>query len=58
MRSLSLIVLVVSGVGAMALAGCSSCSPQETTTKKAPPPVTCGPGTVAQGSTCVGKSGR
>lgn len=58
MRSLSLIVLVATGVGAMALAGCSSCSPDTSTTKKTPPPVTCGQGTVAQGSTCVGKTGK
>ncbi len=55
MRSLSLIVLVVSAVGAMALAGCSSCNPPPEASKT-PPPVTCGPGTVAQGSTCVGKT--
>lgn len=54
MRSLSLIAVAAVSFGALALSGCSSCSPQEETTKKAPPPVTCGPGTVAQGSQCVG----
>lgn len=56
MKSLSLIVLVATAVGASALAGCSSCTPPEET-KKAATPVTCGQGTVAQGSTCVGRTG-
>lgn len=57
MKSLSLIGLAVVSLGAVALAGCSSCSPEETA-KKAPPPVTCGRGTVAQGSQCVGEVNR
>lgn len=58
MKSLSLIGLAVVSLGAVALAGCSSCGSQEEAKKKAPPPVTCGPGTVAQGSQCVGQVNR
>jgi hypothetical protein len=55
MKSLSLIAVAVISLGALALSGCSSCSPQPTTTQQAaPPPLTCGPGTVAQGNQCVG----
>lgn len=56
MRSLSLIVVAAISFGALALSGCSSCMPpaEDTTKTKAPPPVTCGPGTVAQGTQCVG----
>lgn len=53
MKSLSLVAAAVVSFGALALAGCSSCSPQEEA-KKAETPVTCGPGTVASGSQCVG----
>ncbi len=53
MKTLSLIVAVASTLGALALSGCSSCSQQDVA-KKAPPPVTCGPGTVASGSQCIG----
>lgn len=57
MKSLSLIVLVVVSFGALALSGCSGCSGQDTSAakSKAPPPVTCGRGTVAQGNQCVGQ---
>lgn len=56
MKSLSLIVLAAVSIGAMALSGCSGCMPnQEEAKKKLPPPVTCGPGTVAQGNQCVGQ---
>lgn len=56
MKSLSLIVLAAMSFGAMALSGCSGCMQgQEDTKAKAPPPVTCGPGTVAQGNQCVGQ---
>lgn len=54
MKSLSLIGLAVVSLGAVALAGCSDCGSGETA-KKSPPPVTCGRGTVAQGSQCVGE---
>ncbi|MBI2387080.1 MAG: hypothetical protein HYV14_13900 [Elusimicrobia bacterium] len=55
MKSLSLIVLAVVSFGAMALSGCSGCMPAEEAKQTAAPPVTCGPGTVAQGTQCVGK---
>jgi len=56
MKSLSLIVLAAVSIGAMALSGCTGCSPStEEAKKKLPPPVTCGPGTVAQGNQCVGQ---
>ena len=55
MKSLSLIVLAVASFGALALSGCSGCSPQEEKKAAAPPPVTCGRGTVAQGNQCVGQ---
>ncbi len=55
MKSLSLIVLTVVSFGALALSGCSGCSGEETAKAKAPPPVTCGRGTVAQGNQCVGQ---
>jgi hypothetical protein len=57
MKSLSLIVLAAVSIGAMALSGCSGCMPQDADAakKKLPPPVTCGPGTVAQGNQCVGQ---
>ena len=55
MKSLSLIVLVVMSFGTLALSGCSGCSGDNTNAKKTPPPVTCGPGTVAQGNQCVGR---
>lgn len=55
MKSLSLIVLAAVSFGAMALSGCSGCSQEDTAKAKAPPPVTCGQGTVAQGNQCVGK---
>lgn len=55
MKSLSLIVLAAASFGALALSGCSGCSQQEQKKAEAPPPVTCGPGTVAQGTQCVGK---
>lgn len=58
MRSLSLIVVAAVSFGALALSGCSSCMPPAETTKKAPTPVTCGPGTVAQGTQCVGAVNR
>lgn len=54
MKSLALLAVAVVSLGAAALSGCSSCS-QEEAKKKAPPPVTCGRGTVAQGSQCVGE---
>jgi len=57
MKSLSLLALAVVSFGALALSGCSSCAPEETA-KKAPPPVTCGRGTVAQGNQCVGEVNR
>lgn len=53
MKSLSLIAVAAVSLAGAALSGCSSCSQAEDTAKKAPPPVTCGPGTVAQGTTCV-----
>jgi hypothetical protein len=31
-----------------------ACCGQQPGTEKTPPPVTCGPGTVARGNTCVG----
>lgn len=56
MKSLSLIVLAAVSFGAMALSGCSGCMPAaEEAKKNVPPPVTCGPGTVAQGNQCVGQ---
>jgi hypothetical protein len=55
MKSLSLIVLAVVSFGALALSGCSGCSQQEEKKASAPPPVTCGRGTVAQGNQCVGQ---
>lgn len=55
MKSLSLIVLAAASFGALALSGCSGCSQQQEKKAEAPPPVTCGPGTVAQGTQCVGK---
>ena len=55
MKSLSLIAVVAISFATLALSGCSGCMPQEETAKKAPPPVTCGPGTVAQGNQCVGQ---
>lgn len=58
MKSLSLLALAVVSLGALALSGCSSCGSQEEAKKKAPPPVTCGRGTVAQGSQCVGEVNR
>jgi len=56
MRSLSLIVIVAVSFGTLALSGCSSCMPpaEEKTVKEEPPAVTCGPGTVARGTQCVG----
>ena len=57
MKSLALLAVAVVSLGAAALSGCSSCS-QEEAKKKAPPPVTCGRGTVAQGSQCVGEVNR
>ena len=54
MKSLSLIVLAAVSFGALALSGCSGCMQQEETKKAAAPPVTCGRGTVAQGTQCVG----
>ncbi len=53
MKSLALIAAIACTVGAAALSGCSSCS-QEEAKKKVDNTVTCGPGTVAQGSQCVG----
>lgn len=53
MKSLSLIVLAAVSFGALALSGCSGCS-QEEAKQAAAPPVTCGKGTVAQGTQCVG----
>lgn len=59
MKSLALVVAAASALGALALSGCTACSPQQDEmTKKTPPPVTCGPGTVAQGNQCVGAVGR
>lgn len=55
MKSLSLIVLAAVSFGAMALSGCSGCMPAEEKKAEAPAPVTCGPGTVAQGTQCVGR---
>lgn len=56
MKSLSLIVFAAISFGALALSGCSGCSQDtETAKKNVPPPVTCGPGTVAQGNQCVGR---
>ena len=55
MKSLSLIVLAAVSFGALALSGCSGCMPAAEEAKKAAPPVTCGPGTVAQGNQCVGQ---
>lgn len=56
MKSLSLIVLAAVSFGALALSGCSGCSQDtESAKSKLPPPVTCGPGTVAQGNQCVGQ---
>ena len=57
MKSLSLVVLVAGAFGALALSGCSSCMPQskDTTTKEpAAPVITCGPGTIPQGTKCIG----
>lgn len=54
MKSLSLIVLATVSFGALAFSGCSGCMQQEETKKAAAPPVTCGRGTVAQGTQCVG----
>lgn len=52
MKSLSLIAVAALAFAGGALSGCSSCSQTEETAK-APPPVTCGQGTVAQGGQCV-----
>jgi hypothetical protein len=54
MKSLSFIVLATVSFGALALSGCSGCSEEEKKAEVAPP-VTCGAGTVAQGTQCVGK---
>lgn len=55
MKTFSLIVLAAVSFGAMALSGCSGCTAQEKEQAAAPAPVTCGPGTVAQGTQCVGR---
>lgn len=58
MKTLVLVAVAAVSIGAtLALSGCSACSPQsgDTATKKPKPAVTCGPGTVPQGNTCVGK---
>ncbi|UPT74906.1 MAG: hypothetical protein M0D55_04125 [Elusimicrobiota bacterium] len=52
MKSLSLIAVAAVSLAGAALSGCSSCAPAEETAK-APPPVTCGAGTIASGNTCV-----
>lgn len=57
MKSLSLIVIAAVSFGALALSGCSGCSEEEKKAEVAPP-VTCGPGTVAQGTQCVGQIQR
>ena len=56
MKSLSLAALVVGAFGALALSGCSSCMPPATDTKKPAkePVITCGPGTIPQGTQCIG----
>jgi hypothetical protein len=54
MKNLALITAVTAILGALALPACDSCPPPDTAGKKAPPPVTCGQGTVARGNTCVG----
>lgn len=56
MKSLSLIAVAAVSLAGAALSGCSSCMPAQEEAKKAPPPVTCGAGTVAQGTTCVAVS--
>lgn len=53
MKTLSLIAALATSFGALFLTGCDSCSDKVETP---PPPVTCGPGTVAQGGQCVGTS--
>lgn len=53
MNSLPLILVTSVLFGALGLSGCSSCSQQNSTPP--PLPVTCGPGTVAQGTQCVGE---
>lgn len=58
MKSLSLIVLAAVSFGALALSGCSGCMPPPEEKAETPPPVTCGPGTVAQGTQCVGQVRR
>jgi hypothetical protein len=58
MKSLALIAAIACTVGAAALSGCSSCSPSANKNTPAAPAVTCGPGTVAQGSQCVGAVNR
>ncbi len=50
-KTLTLIAALASTLGALFLTGCDSCSNK---VKAAPPPVTCGPGTVAQGGQCIG----
>ena len=58
MRSLSLVVFAVVALGALALSGCTSCLPPDAATTQAKKPktpvITCGPGTVVQGNTCIG----
>lgn len=53
MKSILLLALAVVSFGALTLTGCSSCAPEEPKKKAEAPGVTCGPGTVPQGSTCV-----
>ena len=56
MKSLSLAALVMGAFGALALSGCSACMPPATDTKKKPaePVITCGKGTIPQGTKCIG----
>jgi hypothetical protein len=60
MKSLSLMVLALGAFGALALSGCSSCMPAkpDTTKKAADPVITCGPGTIPQGTKCIGPAAK
>jgi|CXWL01.1.fsa_nt_gi hypothetical protein len=52
-KVLPMIAALLSSFGVFLLTGCDSCSNK---VEPPPPPVTCGPGTVAQGGQCVGTS--
>lgn len=52
-KNLVAVVAFASTLGVIALSGCDSCK-NEDEEKDKTTPVTCGPGTVAQGNQCVG----